>query len=131
MAGEWRGDCDGKAGRSSSRKVKNWLAKFGRVAHARPVYTSGGKLACKYVIHAVGPIWGEGDEDSEVSGSNPRIIGFSRKIAAKKRQLPGDINRNLWVSKSKGCKNYPVLTQQAWIVAHPDTQIELVRNVLI
>lgn len=50
-----------------------WSRQHGPVSHAEPAYTSAGKLPCKYVIHAVGPVWGEGDEDDKlqaaVSGS--------------------------------------------------------------
>ncbi len=44
-----------------------WLEENGPVQHASPAYTSGGDLPCKYVIHAVGPIWGEGDEDKKLA----------------------------------------------------------------
>lgn len=44
-----------------------WVHRHGMVPHDRPAYTSGGKLPCRYVIHAVGPIWGEGDEDRKLA----------------------------------------------------------------
>ncbi|MBT3189397.1 MAG: macro domain-containing protein [Anaerolineae bacterium] len=44
-----------------------WVAKHGEVSHAQPAYTSAGDLPCKYVIHAVGPIWGDGDEDTKLA----------------------------------------------------------------
>jgi O-acetyl-ADP-ribose deacetylase len=34
----------------------------GPISHEHPAITSGGSLPCKFIIHAVGPIWGEGDE---------------------------------------------------------------------
>jgi O-acetyl-ADP-ribose deacetylase (regulator of RNase III) len=50
-----------------------WIQKHGPVTHAHPAWTSGGALPAKYIIHAVGPVWGDGDEDKKladaVSGS--------------------------------------------------------------
>ncbi len=36
-----------------------WVKARGPVPHGSPAWTSGGKLHCRYVIHAVGPIWDE------------------------------------------------------------------------
>ncbi len=43
-----------------------WVKKHGLVTHARPAWTSGGALPAKFVIHAVGPVWGDGDEDAKL-----------------------------------------------------------------
>lgn len=44
-----------------------WIEKHGLVSHSRPAWTSGGSLSARYVIHAVGPVWGDGDEDAKLS----------------------------------------------------------------
>lgn len=41
-----------------------WIREHGPVLHERPAWTSGGRLKAKYVIHAVGPVWGEGSPGS-------------------------------------------------------------------
>jgi len=41
------------------RESDAWVKKYGPVSHAEPAYTSGGNLPCRYVIHAVGPVWGD------------------------------------------------------------------------
>ncbi|MBC8507325.1 MAG: macro domain-containing protein [Chloroflexi bacterium] len=46
-----------------------WVRDHGPVAHAKPAYTSGGDLPCRYVIHAVGPVWGVGDEDAKLAAA--------------------------------------------------------------
>ncbi len=46
-----------------------WVRQHGPVAHERPAYTSGGWLPCRYVIHAVGPIWGAGDEVAKLAAA--------------------------------------------------------------
>ena len=43
-----------------------WIRRNGIVSHAHPAWTSGGRLPAKYVIHAVGPVWGDGDEDNKL-----------------------------------------------------------------
>ena len=81
-----------------------WIQQHGLVSHSRPAWTSGGQLPAKYVIHAVGPMWGDGDEDKKladaVSGSlrvadelkltsvsmpaiSTGIFGFPKERAAK------------------------------------------------
>ncbi len=39
-----------------------WIQEHGLITHESPALTTGGELPCNYVIHAVGPIWGAGDE---------------------------------------------------------------------
>ena len=46
-----------------------WIRVHGIVSHAHPAWTSGGRLPAKYVIHAVGPVWGDGDEDAKLTAA--------------------------------------------------------------
>ena len=46
-----------------------WVRQRGPVSHEQPAYTGGGSMPCRYVIHAVGPIWGEGDEDHKLEAA--------------------------------------------------------------
>jgi len=52
-----------------------WVRQHGPVSHAEPAYTSAGLLPCRYVIHAVGPVWGEGQEDNKLSAA---VLGALR-----------------------------------------------------
>lgn len=56
-----------RGGEAIQRESDEWVRKYGPVTHEKPAYTSGGALPCKYVIHAVGPVWGEGDEDRKLA----------------------------------------------------------------
>jgi putative ATPase len=44
-----------------------WVKQHGPVSHTHPAWTSGGALPAKYVIHAVGPVWGDGNEDKKLA----------------------------------------------------------------
>jgi O-acetyl-ADP-ribose deacetylase len=56
-----------KGGPAIQRESVDWIRQHGPVSHPHPAWTSGGDLPAKYVIHAVGPVWGDGDEDRKLS----------------------------------------------------------------
>jgi O-acetyl-ADP-ribose deacetylase (regulator of RNase III) len=58
-----------QGGRVIQQESEAWVRKNGPVSHEHPAWTSGGNLAAKYVIHAVGPVWGVGDEDAKLSAA--------------------------------------------------------------
>ena len=58
-----------KGGSTIQEESNAWVQQHGRVSHARPAWTSGGQLPAKYVIHAVGPVWGDGDEDNKLESA--------------------------------------------------------------
>ena len=58
-----------RGGQRIQRESNAWVREHGPVSHAEPAYTAAGRLPCKYVIHAVGPIWGEGDEDAKLAAA--------------------------------------------------------------
>lgn len=81
-----------------------WINKHGLVPHSHPAWTLGGALSARFVIHAVGPVWGDGDEDKKLSDAvtgslrvadelkcasiafpaiSTGIFGFPRERAAK------------------------------------------------
>src|SRR5512142_2026007 len=58
-----------KGGPAIQRESDSWIRHHGPVTHARPAWTSGGLLPATYVIHAVGPVWGDGDEDHKLAAA--------------------------------------------------------------
>jgi len=56
-----------KGGSAIQNESDSWVRQHGPVFHSAPAWTSGGLLPAKYVIHAVGPVWGNGDEDKKLS----------------------------------------------------------------
>lgn len=58
-----------KGGRAIRDESNAWVREHGPVIHSQPAYTSAGNLPCRYVIHAVGPVWGDGDEDAKLAAA--------------------------------------------------------------
>ncbi|PWB77118.1 MAG: macrodomain protein, partial [Anaerolineales bacterium] len=56
-----------KGGPAIQKESDDWIRKHGLVSHSHPAWTSGGLLPAKYVIHAVGPVWGSGDDDNKLA----------------------------------------------------------------
>lgn len=55
-----------KGGAAIQRESDLWIRQHGPVTHSSPAWTSAGSLPAKFVIHAVGPVWGDGNEDKKL-----------------------------------------------------------------
>ena len=55
-----------RGGYEIQRESDEWVRKNGPAGHDKPALTGAGKLPCQAVIHAVGPVWGSGDEDRKL-----------------------------------------------------------------
>jgi O-acetyl-ADP-ribose deacetylase (regulator of RNase III) len=58
-----------RGGPQIQKESDAWVRERGPVDHAHPALTGAGRLSCRYVIHAVGPVWGEGDEDAKLEAA--------------------------------------------------------------
>lgn len=70
------------------KESDDWILKNGLVSHAHPAWTSGGRLPAKYVIHAVGPIWGDGDEDNKLADAIRGSLEVADELRCSSIALP-------------------------------------------
>ncbi len=77
-----------RGGATIQQESDAWVRKHGRVSHAHPAWTSGGKLPAKYVIHAVGPVWGEGDEDGKLADAIRGSLQTADQLGLSSISLP-------------------------------------------
>ena len=77
-----------KGGPAIQRESDAWVREHGRVSHGRPAWTSGGRLAAKHVIHAVGPVWGDGDEDNKLESAVTGSLRLADKLACASLAIP-------------------------------------------
>lgn len=77
-----------KGGPAIQRESDAWIREHGTVSHARPAWTSGGHLPAKYVIHAVGPVWGEGEEDSRLESAVTGSLQVADELKCSSIALP-------------------------------------------
>lgn len=77
-----------QGGQVIQQESDTWVQAHGPVSHAAPAYTSAGRLACKYVIHAVGPIWGEGDEDAKLCAAVRGSLKLADELKLESISMP-------------------------------------------
>jgi O-acetyl-ADP-ribose deacetylase len=65
-----------------------WVKKNGPVTHAEPAYTGAGRLHCRFVIHAVGPVWGEGDEERKLADAVRGSLRLAELLEIKSIAVP-------------------------------------------
>lgn len=65
-----------------------WIRKHGLVTHSHPARTLGGLLPAKYIIHAVGPVWGDGDEDKKLSDAVTGSLIVADELKCKSISMP-------------------------------------------
>ena len=117
-------------GASIQQESESWVHKYGPVTHAEPAYTGAGKLPCRYVIHAVGPIWGEGEEDRKLEEAIRGCLQRAEMLNIQSIAIP---------AISTGIFGYPrdraarIMIEALYEFFHenPTTQVELVRLVLL
>lgn len=66
----------------------SWVLQHGPIKPESPAYTSGGNLSCRYVIHTVGPVWGEGDEDNKLNAAISGALKLGEQLAVSSISFP-------------------------------------------
>jgi O-acetyl-ADP-ribose deacetylase len=77
-----------KGGPAIQNESDSWIRQHGSVSHSHPAWTSGGLLPAKYVIHAVGPVWGDGDEDNKLSDAVTGSLQVADELKCSSIALP-------------------------------------------
>jgi O-acetyl-ADP-ribose deacetylase (regulator of RNase III) len=77
-----------RGGPTIQQESDEWVRTKGTVSHAHPAWTSGGQLPARYVIHAVGPVWGEGDEDAKLSAAVTGSLRVADELGLKSIAFP-------------------------------------------
>ena len=88
-----------KAGPSFQTESSQWVQEHGPVSHESPAHTGAGELPFKAVIHAVGPVWGSGDEEHKLQAAVRGSLQLADQLQLKSLALP---------AISTGIFRYPV-----------------------
>jgi len=77
-----------RGGPTVQKESDDWVHKHGPVPHSHPAWTLGGVLPAKYIIHAVGPVWGDGDEDKKLSDAITGSLRVADELKCTSISMP-------------------------------------------
>jgi O-acetyl-ADP-ribose deacetylase (regulator of RNase III) len=92
-------------GQEIQRESDAWVARHGQVPTGGAAITGAGRLACRYVIHAVGPVWRDrGDEDDLLASAVTNALELAGKHGVTSISLPGISTGIFGFPKARGAR---------------------------
>ncbi len=88
--------------------------------------TSAGSLQCSWVIHAVGPRWGEGDEAQKLADAIRSSLECSKELGASSIAVPAVSTGIFGYPKREGCELIVQTTLQ-WLASSSDGTLHRIR----
>jgi len=104
--------------------------KIGFVPVGNCAITSAGKLKAKYVIHAVGPRWGEGDEENKLKNAVQNVLKLAVEKGFKTISMPA-ISAGIFGFPKDRCAK--IITDETinFIKTNKESSLEKINFVLI
>jgi O-acetyl-ADP-ribose deacetylase len=106
-----------------------WIRRHGPVSHAEPAYTSGGNMPCRYVIHAVGPVWGDGDEDNMLTAAVRGALWRADELKLNSLALPA-ISTGIFGFPKERAARIMFAAIEGYFSGKTDATVKLVRVTL-
>ncbi len=118
-----------RGGRVIQVESNQWVRQHGPVGHAEPAFTTGGDLPCRYVIHAVGPVWGEGDEDAKLAAAVKGSLRRADELTLESIALPA-ISTGIFGFPKERAAQIILKAIESYFIDHQDSRLSQVKIVL-
>ena len=123
-----------RGGPAIQQESDTWVRQHGPVSHANPAYTTAGRLPCRFVIHAVGPVWGSTGSPQEADQKLAATVRGSLERAAELEleslALPAISTGIFGFPKDRAAGVILSAIRNYYIEENPETRLRLVRVVL-
>ncbi|MGH9381439.1 MAG: macro domain-containing protein [Thermoanaerobaculia bacterium] len=101
---ELGGGVAGAIRRKGGPSIQKECRRIGSIPVGTAVLTGAGKLPVKHVIHAVGPRWGEGDEDRKLSSAVRASLALADRHGLRSLALPAISAGNFGMPKDRAAR---------------------------
>lgn len=93
-----------RGGNVIQEESHRWVEEHGPITQRQPAITSAGDLPCQYVIHAVGPVWGEGNEDQKLKTAVTGALQMAGDYQLKSLAMPAISTGIFGFPKDRGAR---------------------------
>ncbi len=111
--------------RKGGRIIQEESDKIGYVPVGGAAITTGGKLKARYVIHAVGPRMGEGDEDNKLKKAITSVLTLASDEKLKSISVPA-VSAGIFGFPKDRCARILVGETAGYLRSRPEGPLELV-----
>jgi O-acetyl-ADP-ribose deacetylase (regulator of RNase III) len=118
-----------KGGPSIQVESDRWVREHGPVSHAEPAYTTAGNLPCRYIIHAVGPRWGEGHEQAKLATAVRGSLQLANKLSLASIALPA-LSTGVFGFPKPLAAGVILATLQDYVAENPASSLKTIHLVL-
>ncbi len=115
-----------RGGRQIQLESEAWVREHGPVSHDTPAVTGAGDLPCRFVIHAVGPRWGEGDEDRKLAAALTGVLRVADERGLASLAIPAISTGIFGFPVERGARVILEATE-GYLNRHPDTSLQEIR----
>jgi O-acetyl-ADP-ribose deacetylase (regulator of RNase III) len=116
------GGVAGAIARKGGQVIQEESDKIGYVPVGGCALTTGGSLKAKYVIHAVGPRWGEGDEENKLKNAVESTLTLAAEKGFKTISMPA-ISAGIFGFPKERCASI-IVNEVIKFVKHKEASLE-------
>jgi len=118
-----------KAGSALQQESAEWIKTNGPVSHESPAYTGAGNLPFQYIIHAVGPIWGSGQEDKKLEAAVNGTLDLANELNVQSIAIPA-ISTGVFGYPMDGAANVIISTIKGYLISNSNGSLSTVQLVV-
>jgi O-acetyl-ADP-ribose deacetylase len=111
--------------RKGGRVIQEESDRIGHVPVGGAAITTGGELKARYVIHAVGPRMGEGNEDNKLKSAINSVLDLASEERLKSISVPA-ISAGIFGFPKDRCAKILVGETVAFLKNKPESSLEMV-----
>ena len=121
-----------KGGREIQAESDAWVRQNGPAGHDKPALTGPGRLPCKAIIHAVGPVWqgGQRDEEANLQAAYRAALDLAHTKGFTSIAFPS-ISTGIFGFPVERAAPIALRAVEDFCAAHPDSPVRDIRFTLI